>query len=436
MKTQTEIKRSFRIVTQKGNHEDVKAIEELLRDEEYEFEEDIFYPLARRCTTEIKALGSSLAHFFGYIYIQDRASMLPPVALNPKENEIILDMCASPGSKTSMLSAMLYHSKSGSSLVIGNEPNPTRLQNLKRNLETMQCMNAITCNYDGSDIPLKDASFSSIVLDPPCSGWGTINKNPNVKEIWTEEKAQNLVALQKELLKEAVRLLKMGGTLIYSTCTTNVKENEEQVEFACKELGLELIPLGELENFELTEVDALSYGIKHTDVWRLEPKIGDTQGFFVAKFKKVKDIEIYQAKKENKKEKIKFTREDKSFDFLTIKEIEEYHGKATLFANNIHFLPEKAIELAEKNNNFRFQAMHMGKFSGSQVQIAPRLRLFDNIQEKIHFETKEDLKTLYGLLQGQSLNYTGKELLVPFYWKNLYLGNLKKKGNRLLWVVK
>ncbi len=435
MKTQTQITRSFRILSSQEDSAQIKAIEELLEAEEYIFEKDIFYPLARRCTKEIKALGSSLAHYFGYIYIQDRASMLPPLALNPEKDAVVLDMCASPGSKTSMLSFMLNSANKGSSLVIGNEPNPTRLQNLKRNLEGMQCMNAITCNYDGTDIPLENNSFNSIVLDPPCSGWGTINKNPNVKEIWTEEKAQNLVALQKELLKEAVRLLKIGGTMVYSTCTTNVKENEEQVEFACKELGLELLPLRKLENFELTEISSNEENIQSDMLWRLEPKIGDTQGFFVAKFKKVKEVEIFQAKKE-KKTKSLYTREENAFNPLSIKEIENYHGKACLFANNLHFIGDCAEELARNNPSFRFQAMHIGKFSGGQSQLSPRLRLFDNLQEKIIFESKEDLRQIHGLLQGQSLSYEGKENLVPFYWRNLYLGNLKKKGNRLLWVVK
>ncbi len=413
-----EAKRSFRIVAQEENTKLIANIEDFLSEEGYIFEKDPFFFQARRCTYEPKALGSSLAHYFGLIYIQDRASMLPPIALNPKKDALILDMCASPGSKTSMLSTML----SSEGMVIGNEPNPTRLSNLRRNLELMQCFNSITCNYSGEHIPLHDKSFDSILLDPPCSGWGTIDKNPNVKEIWTEEKAKNLVGLQRKLLKEASRLLKIGGEVSYSTCTTNIQENEEQVNYAVNELGFELVDLLPLDNFEM---DKPLNNMKN--VWRLEVR-KDTQGFFVAKFRKKEDIKQERCLEAEMREI--------NFEEIGIAQLDSFSGKGAIFGKNIYFIHEKAKMLAKENKHFKFQGMNIGKASGLYTQVSPKLRIDKNIDEKIIFDSKADLQSLYGLLNGQSISYEGNLSSVPFYWKDLYLGNLTKKGKRLLWVTK
>ncbi len=425
MKTQVKVNRSFRIISPIHNKKQIEGIEDFLQAEGFEFIEDTFFPLARKCTNEIKALGSSLAHYFGLIYIQDRASMLPPIALNPCDDALILDMCASPGSKTSMLSYMAHNG-----MVIGNEPNPTRLANLKRNLETMQCFNAITCNYDGTQIPLDDASFDSILLDPPCSGWGTIDKNPKVKEIWTPDKAQNLVNLQKRLLCEAVRLLKMNGTLVYSTCTTNKEENEKQVEFAINELGLELDELALLPEFEMEKNTTKG-------VWRLETIENDTQGFFVARFKKIKEVDMANLKAMGKKPKYK--NQNLQFSSVYAKEFDALKGDVCPFGKGAYFVPTLAQDLSKQNSAFFFQAMNVGKNSGMQMQISPRLRLFQDAKDKIVFSSKEDLQTIYALIQGQSIPFDSQnnnEKFVPLYWKDLYLGNLTRKSNRLLWTIK
>ncbi len=415
-------KRSFRIVSSEENIKQIQDIEGILEAENYTFEQDIFFPNARKCTHEPKALGSSLAHYFGYIYIQDRASMLPPIALSPEKSAIVLDMCASPGSKTSMLSHMLDEK----ALVIGNEPNSTRLANLRRNLELMQCFNAVTCNYSGEKIPLADKSFDYILLDPPCSGWGTIDKNPNVKEIWTVEKAKNLVDLQRKLLSEAARLLKIGGQVVYSTCTTNIQENEEQVQFAVENLGLEQEELLVLDGF-----DVLPPQKNVKNVWRLDVKHNDTQGFFVAKFTKKEHIP-----QERSLENIQ---ESKHFEMAHLPQIDSENGEACIFGKNAYFVPHKARALAEENKHFKFQGMQIGKASLDKTIISPRLRVYEHSaarDEAIHFETKNDLQIIYGLLNGQSLDCEKKSTLIPFYWKDLYLGNLTKKGKRLLWTIK
>ncbi len=427
MKTQTKIKRAFRIVSDVENTDKIEAIEDLLREEGYEFQEDPFYPLARRCTQEVKPLGSSLAHYFGFIYIQDRSSMLPPIALDPPKDAIILDMCASPGSKTSMLSAMVE--KEGA--VIANEPNLIRLLNLKRNLEKMQCLNSVTCNYNAKHIPIADKTFDYILLDPPCSGWGTIDKNSQVRKVWTEEKVHTLVALQQDLLKEATRLLKFNGKLVYSTCTTNPKENDAQVRYACDVLGLELESLDVVPDFKMTE----PANDDMNGVWRIEPRLRDTQGFFVAKFRRNSNVNNHSAPVEESQKKL-------AYEQVLIKEITGHKGKTFIFDKNVHYIPTRLLEIAFKNKNFQYQGMHIGKHTGVEALISPELRLFDSFksfkesEDVFIFESKRDLQIIYALINGQSINYEGLSRTVPFYFKGLYLGNLTKKGNRLLWVTK
>ena len=236
------LRRSFRLVCNPGQ---IPSVEALLSAQGFVFEPEPFSPLARRLLQEPFPLGRSLAAFWGYIYIQDRSSMLPPLALAPGEGARVLDMCASPGSKTGLLAQLVGRE----GLVLGNEPARPRLANLRRNLAALNLLQAVTCSWPGESLPLPDASWDAVLLDPPCSGWGTTDKNPQAIKRWQGDRLKPMLDLQCKLLTEASRLLRPGGKLVYSTCTTNVDENEGQVRFAVEELGLEPIPLEPFPGF-------------------------------------------------------------------------------------------------------------------------------------------------------------------------------------------
>lgn len=165
--------------------------------------------------------------------------MLPPLALAPAEGAAVLDMCASPGSKTGFLAQLV----GPGGFVLGNEPSRARLATLRANLHACNWPHAATCSYEGQALPLTPESWDWILLDPPCSGWGTVEKNPQVLTLWQGDKVKTLVGLQQMLLAHAARLLRPGGRLVYSTCTTNDEENEAQVRYAEEELGLRRLPL-------------------------------------------------------------------------------------------------------------------------------------------------------------------------------------------------
>ena len=213
------LRRSFRLVCNPGQ---IPSVEALLSAQGFVFEPEPFSPLARRLLQEPFPLGRSLAAFWGYVYIQDRSSMLPPLALAPGEGARVLDMCASPGSKTGLLAQLVGRE----GLVLGNEPARPRLANLRRNLAALNLLQAVTCSWPGESLPLPDASWDAVLLDPPCSGWGTTDKNPQAIKRWQGDRLKPMLDLQRKLLTEASRLLRPGGKLVYSTCTFSPEENE------------------------------------------------------------------------------------------------------------------------------------------------------------------------------------------------------------------
>lgn len=409
-----QYKRSFRFVCQGDER---KIVEEMLLLQGFSWEQEEFFSASCRLVEEPFSLGSSLAGFFGFIYIQDRASMLPPVALMPGKGGFVLDMCASPGSKTGQLAQIVGES----GFVLGNEVSPVRLATLRRNLQQMGLFQTASCCFEGQNINLPDGFCDYIQLDPPCSGWGTIEKNPKVMEMWKEEKTLPLVSLQKELLKNANRLLKPGGVLVYSTCTTNIEENEAQIRFAVDELGLELEKLPELSEFIM---DTPLLGMD--GVWRLSPKIGDTQGFFVARLRKKNTGAGYLPEEKTWGEPLpkKYVQE------LGISEKYLAYGDISVFKDSVHFVHNHAKYLPQ---NFPWQGMYMGKVSKSkEVQLSPRVRMAGNLPV-VNFEGKEGLEKIKGLLSGQSYSCDYKEKHVFLAWNGLVLGRLNVKNKRLVW---
>lgn len=217
---------------------DLPLARALLAGQGYAFEPEPFWPLAARLTAEPRPLGSSVANFFGLIHVQDKSSMLPPLLLAPPPGAAVLDLCASPGSKTGLLARLV----GPGGFVLGNEPNGARLETLRRTLERTNALACGTCSFPGQAIPLEDGSWPFILLDPPCSGLGTLDKHPEARR-WQGARAEPLERLQRELLARAAALLAPGGALLYSTCTTSPAENEAQTAWAMDRLGLELDPL-------------------------------------------------------------------------------------------------------------------------------------------------------------------------------------------------
>lgn len=228
-------------------------------------------------------LGNLPEHFLGYFYIQSAASMIPPVVLNPKPNETILDMCASPGSKTSQIAALMKNK----GIIIANDYQSIRLKPLTANLQRLGVSNCIITLMDGSWF--KDMQFDKVLLDAPCSGIGTIRKSYKTIEMWNPKFAGFLAKTQKKLFNTAVKVLKPGGTLVYSTCTLEPEENEGLLNQVLKEnnnIYLDKIDLPIKKSKPITNYDGTEYSDEINKSLRIWPQDNDTEGFFVAKIKK------------------------------------------------------------------------------------------------------------------------------------------------------
>ncbi len=213
----------------------------------------------------------------GKVYLQSLSSMLPPIILDPKEKENILDMAAAPGSKTTQIASITNNN----SYITACEINNIRAERLKYNIEKQ----GVNCAF----VMVKDArklddffSFDKILLDAPCSGSGTISlKNENLQKVFTEKLIHKSAEVQLALLKKAIKLLKPGGEMVYSTCSVLSIENEEIVEKALKGTKAKIVPI---ENDELVkELPLLPVKIEGTLCVAPNELY---EGFFIAKIRK------------------------------------------------------------------------------------------------------------------------------------------------------
>jgi NOL1/NOP2/sun family putative RNA methylase len=235
-------------------------------------------------------LGRSIEHLLGYYYIQEIASMLPVLVLNPKPNERVLDLCASPGSKTTQIAARMENT----GLLIANEVKFGRVKILAANTERCGVMNMIMTRKDGIALckRFKDENilFDKILLDAPCSGEGTIRSTPRTLEMWNMNTIKLLSNLQKSLIASALEILKPNGELVYSTCTHAPEEDEEIVDFALKNYNVKVekieLPLKTVQGITTWEDKEYLEDVKYS--CRVYPQNADTEGFFLVKLRKKK----------------------------------------------------------------------------------------------------------------------------------------------------
>ncbi len=209
----------------------------------------------------------------GYIYIQSLSSMIPPLVLNPREGENILDLTAAPGSKTTQMACMMHNK----GYILANELNKIRCEKLKYNVNMQGAEIVEITNKDGTELNYKE-KFDKVLLDTPCSGEGRfILEDENTYKTWSIKQVNELAKLQKKLIKSGVDSLKNGGEIVYSTCTLNKKENEEIVDWAIKNLKLELLDI------DLKIKDSIKILNKAMQILPNETQ----EGFFIAKLRKI-----------------------------------------------------------------------------------------------------------------------------------------------------
>jgi 16S rRNA C967 or C1407 C5-methylase (RsmB/RsmF family) len=192
---------------------------------------------------EVKTILSAL-HETGRLTRQEAVSMIPAIALDAKPGDLVLDMCASPGSKTTQIAEHLE----GRGIVMANEIASSRINTLVANTKRHGSITPMITHHDGRFIPkVPKTGFDKILVDAPCTGSATTRKNPDVWEKWLPSGGKSLHKLQLELLVKAISLTKPGGRIVYSTCSLDPIENEAVIsEILGLDDGVSLTPVSDI----------------------------------------------------------------------------------------------------------------------------------------------------------------------------------------------
>jgi len=232
--------------------------------------------------------GNTWPYAHGWIHGQEEVSALPATVLDPDPGERVLDACAAPGSKASQLAALM----DDTGTLVANDDNLGRLSALRSNCDRLGVTCAAVTNRDGRDFStdrLGIDGFDAALVDAPCSCEGTIRKNPDALDNWSEGYLSHVAGTQKGILKRAVELTDPGGEVVYSTCTFAPEENEAVLDHVLSEADCELRPIElSLDSAPgVTEWQGETYDPSVERARRIYPHHNDTGGFFCAKLEVV-----------------------------------------------------------------------------------------------------------------------------------------------------
>lgn len=401
----------------------------------------------------------------GAYYLQEPSAMTPAACLGVKPGERVLDLCAAPGGKATELGARLR----GEGLLVANDISTSRARALLYNLEVSGVENAFVTNETPERLAEVFAGyFDRILVDAPCSGEGMFRKEEAVARDWSPEKSETLSRQQREILSQAVRMLKPGGTLLYSTCTFAPCEDEQTVCWLLEQFpDLHLVPLPQYEGFSGGRP---SWGDGREELElcvRIWPHRMEGEGHFLAKFEKngaaegdvsgknspVKEQEPDAAesnsrrnqgkgkgqKKRGRKDAAdqnrdtKLSRQEESLirEFLLpcTKEFSmaqmEKRGQKVYFVPE---LPEGVRHLKFLRNGLYFGELRKDRFEPSQ-QLAMCLSA-EEFTEHLCLNPEDERAARY--LKGETLSVSPEETAAPAGWKLVCVGNCPLGWGRLV----
>jgi len=230
------------------------------------------------------SIGATSEYLQGYYFLQKAASMIPAIILNPNKNDVILDMCAAPGGKLIQIADMMHNE----GCIIGIELNRNRIKSLRSNISRCGVKNSILLRMDAAEFLNLGIEVDKILLDAPCTGEGLI---PFDKKRKTSKSLQDIYfcsSIQEKLLTTACQIVKIGGTIVYSTCSIAPEENELVIDKVLNKYSIQIVDIdfkigcpGITEFFNIKVNDDLLKAL------RFYPHKTETQGFFVCKLKRI-----------------------------------------------------------------------------------------------------------------------------------------------------
>lgn len=273
-----KLRPSLRVNTLKVSEKDLKnRLEKLgVKLEKIPFAKDGYYYLSRF------SLGAITEYLRGYFYLQEAAAQVPVQVLNPEPGETVLDCCAAPGGKTTQIAQFMKNK----GILIALDKKQHRIVSLKTNLERCGVNNCIAYLMDANKIKSLSMQFDKILLDAPCSGnFITDHSWFNKRDIDGIRRASEI---QKSLIEKSLSVLKKGGILVYSTCSLEPEENELNMQWMLKRFKVKIEKINiDIGNNGLTKVFDKRLDKSIANCKRFWPNKTNTEGFFIAKIKKI-----------------------------------------------------------------------------------------------------------------------------------------------------
>lgn len=266
-------------------------IEKMLNKQQIQFEKVPWLPDAY-LLKDISAKKLSELHEYqiGLFYVQNLSSQIPALILGPKPGNKVLDLCAAPGSKTTQIASLMQNQ----GLIVANDINHVRLLKLQANLKIQGVTIANTVQYDGIDLwKMYENRFDSTLVDAPCSLEGKMLTHiPKTIVNWSVDRIHKYADLQKKLLFSAYKSTRVGGTIVYSTCTMAPEENEGVIDYLLADLKgkieLEKIDLKEIQTYPvLTEWENIKFNSETANTVRILPN-EHMEAFYIAKIRKLR----------------------------------------------------------------------------------------------------------------------------------------------------
>lgn len=368
-------------------------------------------------------------YYAGLYYIQEPSAMTPASVLPIHEGDRVLDICAAPGGKSTELAAKLK----GTGLLVSNDISNSRAKALLKNLELFGVSNMLVMSEPSNTIAEHfPGFFDKILIDAPCSGEGMFRKANSMIKAWESNGVDLFVNLQQSILREMVKCLRPGGTMVYSTCTFSPEENEQAMDYLLElDEQLELVELPMYEGFDTGHPDWSRTG--NPDVQkcrRLWPHRIQGEGHFVAMLKK-KDINNQYGVNWHHPTKVKLP--DGVSEFLNDIHWDWDMSRMELQKDRLYYLPEampdvKGLRLLR--NGLFLGECKKNRFEPSQ-SLAMALRM-EEYKNAISLPVSDERVIRY--LKGETIELEGANGMVlfcvdgyPLGWGKLTNGTLKNK---------
>ena len=265
---------------------------ELLREVGINTEAMAWNPNGLKASGKVDGIGRNWAYQAGLYQTQEEVSLLPAIVLDPQPGEKVLDLCSAPGGKTAQMAVMMQNTGT----LIANDRNYGRLRAVGHMIKRLGLFNIATTALDGSAYPALRNHFDRVLVDAPCGCEGTWRKHSKKAVLPSRKSSLALSEIQYRLLEKAMQLTRVGGRIVYSTCTFAPEENEAVVSRLLKEHGdkIKVLPI-QLDNWVASEgITQWQGGEYHPDVrqsMRVWPHQNNSGGFFVVLLEKTSDKE-------------------------------------------------------------------------------------------------------------------------------------------------